>query len=80
MNGIVPWLGIVTAMVTGALVPTLGFFVNRSITQGERLSLLEGQQSAVAEQVALLRTEVRMGMSELRAEIRSINRPDRTDG
>ena len=80
MNGLIPWLGVVTAIITGALVPTLGFFVSRSITQGERLSLLEGQQSAVGEQVALLRAEVRAGMSELRAEIRGINRPDRTDG
>ncbi len=72
MNGMIPWLGVVTAIITGALVPTVGFFVNRSITQGERLSLLEGQQSAVADQVALLRTEVRVGMSELRSEIRSI--------
>ncbi len=72
MNGKIPWLGIVTALVTGVLVPTVGFFVIRNISQGERLSLLEGQQSAVAGQVALLRTEVRVGMSELRVEIRSI--------
>ena len=65
-------MNIVTALVTGVLVPTVGFFVIRNISQGERLSLLEGQQSAVAEQVALLRTDVRVGMSELRAEIRSI--------
>jgi len=70
VDGMIPWLGVVTAIITVVLVPMMGFFVTRSITQGERLSRLEGQQSAVGEQVALLRNEVRAGMSELRAEIR----------
>ena len=70
IDGMIPWLGVVTAIVTVVLVPMVGFFVTRSIAQGERLSRLEGQQSSVGEQVALLRSEVRAGMSELRAEIR----------
>ena len=74
MTGQIPWLGVVTAITTAALVPTVGFFVTRNISQGERLSLLEGQQSAVAEQVALLRADVRLGMSEVRTEIREMRR------
>lgn len=65
-------LGTAAQIITVILVPTVGFFARRNITQGERLSAMEGGQTAVAEQVKLLREETKDMRSELRDDIQAL--------
>lgn len=67
MNG---KLSTAASIITCILVPTVGFFAGRNITQGERLGVVEKGQATTAEQVALMRSEMKQAWKDLRVELR----------